>query len=429
MLRKYLRVIALVMAVLTLVSLTGCGQIVKPTGTTGPDSTSQAGTQPIETNPFAETTVSTTDPSETTTPPETTEPSGTTPSDTTAPTETTAPETTPTETTVPGTTPPETNPPETTPPETTPPATTPPETTPPATTPPETTPPATTEPPKTTGTESEVLSNSDAAIPNITTAVASGKKVKSNDVASIDYSNTQDGYVMVRYTADTNKRLKVRVKGPETTYTYNLTPKEWAAFPLSDENGNYTITVYRNVEGNSYASVLSLKITVTMEDEFAPFIRSNQYVNFDIAPRTVSKAASLTKGMTDPLKKVEAIYNFVVNNMKYDKELAANVTSGYLPNLDSVLSKMSGICFDYAALMTGMLRSQGVPTKLVIGYAGDVYHAWINVYSKSTGWVDGVIYFDGARWKRMDPTFAANGGSGIMDYIGNGTNYSAKYYY
>ena len=273
------------------------------------------------------------------------------------------------------------------------------------------------------------MSNADAAIPNITTAVASGKKVKSNDVASIDYSNTDDGYVMVRYTADTNKRLKVRVKGPETTYTYNLTPKEWAAFPLSDENGTYQITVYRNVEGSSYASVLSLKITVTMEDEFAPFLRSNQYVNFDNAPKTVSKAASLTKGMTDPLKKVEAIYNFVVNGMKYDKELAANVSSGYLPKLDSVLSKMSGICFDYAALMTGMLRSQGVPTKLVIGYAGDVYHAWISVYSKSTGWVTGAIYFDGAKWKRMDPTFAANGGEGMEEYIGNGSNYSAKYYY
>ena len=42
-----------------------------------------------------------------------------------------------------------------------------------------------------------------------------------------------------------------------------------------------------------------------MEDEFAPFIRSNQYVNFDNAPGTVSTAASLTGGMTDPLKKVE----------------------------------------------------------------------------------------------------------------------------
>jgi transglutaminase-like putative cysteine protease len=280
-----------------------------------------------------------------------------------------------------------------------------------------------------TGTEADVLANSNAAIPISVTVVASGKNVKSNDVAIIDYSNTEDGYVMVRSTVDSAKRLKVRVKGPKTTYTYNLTPKQWAAFPLSDENGNYQITVYRNVEGNSYASVLSLKVNVTMEDEFAPFIRSNQYVDFDHAPKTVAQAASLTGGMSDPLKKVEAIYNFVVNGMKYDKELAANVTSGYVPNLDAVLSKMSGICFDYAALMTGMLRSQGVPTKLVVGYAGDAYHAWINVYSEDTGWIDGVIYFDGAKWMRMDPTFAANGGSDIMDYIGNGTNYSGKYFY
>ena len=290
-------------------------------------------------------------------------------------------------------------------------------------------PPETTVPNNSTGTEADVLANSNAAIPISVTVVASGKNVKSNDVAIIDYSNTEDGYVMVRYTVDSAKRLKVRVKGPKTTYTYNLTPKQWEAFPLSDENGDYQITVYQNVEGTSYAAVLSLKTTVNMIDEFAPFIRSNQYVNFDSAPQTIVKAANLTNGITDPLKKVEAIYNFVVNNMEYDMELAANVTSGYLPNLDSVLNKMSGICFDYAALMTGMLRSQGVPTKLVIGYAGDVYHAWINVYSKDTGWVDGVIYFDGAKWKRMDPTFAANGGSNIMDYIGNGTNYSGKYYY
>lgn len=376
MLSKYFKAIVAMLVVLTLLSFTGCERSLSSTDTTNPDSTSAIDMSPNEgTGSTEEPTGSTTVPSEATTPSETT-----TPPETTTPSETT-------------------------------------------------TPPETTAPNNTTGSESEVLSNSSAAIPNITTAVASGEKVKSNDVAAIDYSNTEDGYVMACYTADTNSRLKVRVQGPETTYTYNLTPKEWAAFPLSDENGTYKITVYRNVEGNSYASVLSLEISVTMEDEFAPFIRSNQYVNFDNAPVTVSTAASLTGGMTDPLKKVESIYYFVVNNMTYDKELAANVTSGYLPDLDSVMSKMSGICFDYAALMTGMLRSQGVPTKLVIGYAGDVYHAWINVYSESTGWIDGVIYFDGVNWNRMDPTFAANGGSGIMDYIGNGTNYSGKYYY
>ena len=79
----------------------------------------------------------------------------------------------------------------------------------------------------------------------------------------------------------------------------------------------------------------------------------------------------------------------------------------------------------------GMLRSQGIPCKLVVGYAGTAYHAWISVWSEETGWVDGVIYFNGTSWHRMDPTFASSGkgSKAIMAYIGDGKNYSAKYFY
>ncbi len=261
---------------------------------------------------------------------------------------------------------------------------------------------------------------------------ASGTLVQSNGKAVIDYSNTADGYVMVKYTAATTKRLKVQVKGPGTTYTYNLAADAaWDTFPLSDGNGAYQVVVYENISGTKYATVLSQSISVTLTDEFAPFLRPNQYVDYSAAPNTVAKAAELTAGMTDPLDKVAAIYDFVVKNLTYDKQLAATVQSGYLPVLDSVLAKKTGICFDYAALMTGMLRSQGVPCKLVVGYAGTAYHAWISVYSEKTGWVEGIVYFDGVSWQRMDPTFASSGkqSASIMRYIGDGKNYTAKYLY
>lgn len=50
-----------------------------------------------------------------------------------------------------------------------------------------------------------------------------------------------------------------------------------------------------------------------------------------------------------------------------------------------------------------MLRSQGVPCKLVVGYAGKAYHA----------------------------CFASSGKSSeaIMKYIGDGSHYTAKYLY
>ena len=261
---------------------------------------------------------------------------------------------------------------------------------------------------------------------------APGTLVKKNTKAEIDYSNTKDGYVMVRFTAATTKRLKVQVKGPTTTYTYNLAADgAWDTYPLSDGNGSYQVLVYENISGTKYSTVLSVSFTVTLADEFAPFLRPNQYVDYGAAPNTVAKAEELTKDKTDTLSKVTAVYDFVVKNLTYDKQLAATVQSGYLPVLDTVLVKKSGICFDYASLMTGMLRSQGIPCKLVVGYAGTAYHAWISVWSEETGWVEGIVYFNGTTWQRMDPTFASTGkqSEAVMKYIGDGKNYTVKYLY
>ena len=304
-----------------------------------------------------------------------------------------------------------------------------PTTTVPTTTVPPTTVPPTTVPPTTVPPETEPAIQ--GGVPHKVTVEAPGTLEKRGGGAVIDYSNTRDGYVMVCFPQPSQQRLKVQVKGPGTTYTYNLTPEKWTAFPLSDENGAYQVTVYQNVTGSKYAALLSVQLEVTLSDPFAPFLRSNQYVDFDAAPHAVDKADALTAGLTDPVKKVEAIYDFVVQTLRYDRELAATVQSGYLPALDQVLERGKGICFDYAALMTGMLRSQDIPTKLVVGYAGQAYHAWISVWTEQTGWVDGVIFFDSNGWHRMDPTFASSGGSSsdILAYIGDGANYVAKYFY
>lgn len=262
------------------------------------------------------------------------------------------------------------------------------------------------------------------------TAVATGERVKSNDRARIDYSNTAQGYVMALYTAPTATRLKAQLKGPETTYTFHLTPGCWAAFPLTQGDGSYKLSIYENVSGSRYALVLSHSFTAELTDPFAPFLHANQYVNYDAAPKTVAAAWELCQGATE-LEKVERVYRYVVEGMAYDYELAKTVTSGYVPELDRVLEAKKGICFDYAALMTGMLRSQGLPCKLVVGYAGEVYHAWISVWTEDTGWIEGVVFFDGQVWHQMDPTFASSGKGDpkILEFITNEDNYTARYIY
>lgn len=278
---------------------------------------------------------------------------------------------------------------------------------------------------------SAILASATAAIPVAFMPEASGTAIKEKNDAVIDYSNIADGYIMCRYKASIDKRLKVQVEGPTTKYTYDLVAGDWATFPLSDGNGSYKVGIYKNVSGNKYSKITSVSFNVTLKDEFAPFLRPNQYVNYEYAVKTVEKARELTKDREDVLDKVAAIYDYVVQNFAYDDELAATVTSGYLPDLDAVMARKKGICFDYAALMAGMLRSREIPCKLIVGYAGDVYHAWLSVYSEKTGWVEGAIYFDGKTWMRMDPTFASTGGNTktVQQFIGDSKNYSAKYFY
>jgi transglutaminase-like putative cysteine protease len=104
--------------------------------------------------------------------------------------------------------------------------------------------------------------------------------------------------------------------------------------------------------------------------------------------------------------------------------------AGYVPDVDAVLASGKGICFDFAALMTAMLRSLGIPTRLVVGFVGDVKHAWIDVYSDTDGWINSIIHFDGNTWNLMDPTFSATGNKAdVIRFIGTGQNHQARFLY
>lgn len=261
---------------------------------------------------------------------------------------------------------------------------------------------------------------------------ATGSKVEKNDQMIIDYSNAEKGYVMVQYLEETEAKLKTQVKCPgDITYTYTIKPGEWASFPLSEGDGNYKVTVFRNITGNSYATIGSVSVDVVLTDPMLPFLTANQYVNYTEETKCVREAAKLCEGKESELEKVNAIYEWTIKKFSYNIMKAQTVESGYVPDLDTVFRTRKAICFDYAATMVAMLRSLGVPTKLVIGYSGSVYHAWINVYTEESGWITGVVYFNGAEWCLLDPTFADTSKSeaDFKAYIGDATNYVQKYVY
>lgn len=258
---------------------------------------------------------------------------------------------------------------------------------------------------------------------------ASGVTVYSNALAAIDASNASEGYIMVNYKG-TNPKVKLQITGANgVTYTYNL-HGGYETFPLSSGDGSYKVAVYENVTGNQYSTALSQTIKVTITNVFGPNLYPNQYVNFNMGSQVVSEAMQLAQSCNTDLEVVTKVYNYVTSNISYDHNKAANVQSGYTSNVDEILLSGTGICLDYAAVMASMLRSQNIPTRLEVGYAGSAYHAWISTYITDIGWVNGIIEFDGANWSLMDPTFAANSSeTALKNFIGNGSNYKTKYIY
>lgn len=265
----------------------------------------------------------------------------------------------------------------------------------------------------------------------VRTPIASGVTVFENSLVKLDASNMSQGYIMVKYLGG-NPKIKIQITKGGVTYTYDLDSSgAYDVFPLSEGDGTYQVKVFENVSGNQYTQAFSRAIDADITNQFGPFLYPNQYVNFNASSAAVQTGSQIVSGLTSQVEVVAAIYNYVVDNITYDTAKAASVQSGYLPDVDLVLARKKGICFDYAALMTAMLRSQDIPAKLVVGYTGSLYHAWINVYLDGQGWVDNIIYFDGKSWKLMDPTFASSRGQSeeIMSYIGNGANYQGKYSY
>lgn len=261
---------------------------------------------------------------------------------------------------------------------------------------------------------------------------ASGETTYQNDDGSVtlDLSHTDQGYIMIRDTND--KKVQIQITNPTgEMYPYPMnTGDAYRTFPLTCGDGGYSVRVLENISGDQYAIGLSQDFSVTLQDEFRPFLYPNQYVEYTADSDAVKLGQKLSGEAADDLGYVQNVYNYVISNITYDTEMAENLPVNYIPDPDATLASGKGICFDYASLMTAMLRSQGVPTKLVTGYSGEAYHAWISVYLKEQGWVDNIISFDGKKWTLVDPTLGANNDAkDVAKYIGDGKNYTVKYVY
>ena len=234
-------------------------------------------------------------------------------------------------------------------------------------------------------------------------------------------SRLDQGVVRVQYTGGGESRIKAQLTRAEgEDYNYDLNNAgEWESFTLTEGEGEYTLRVLENQSEDRYKPVFDCTLTLKLDDPAAPFRQANQFVSFTADSTAAALAFKLTGELETQEEKIEAVFGYVSDVLTYDRERAAAVEPGYLPDLDDILERGKGICFDYAALMTAMLRSQGIACKLAVGWAGKEYHAWVEVPDGAGG------------WKHMDPTFYSSGRDDpkIQDFIADSGNYTVRYYY
>lgn len=225
----------------------------------------------------------------------------------------------------------------------------------------------------------------------------------------IDLSQLESGIVGVKAQSDT--RLKMQIVCGEDKYNYDLPNDSTATFfPLNMGNGTYTFRLMEQVGDSKYACIGSKDRDVTLKDEFQPYLRPSQMVDYNESSDCVKKARELAESCSTDADVAAAVYDYMVKNIKYDTEKAQTVQNGYLPSPDETLNSQKGICFDYASLAAAMLRSVGIPCKLITGYVGDeTYHAWNSFYVESEGWITVEIRAKADEWQRVDITFAAGG--------------------
>ncbi len=96
---------------------------------------------------------------------------------------------------------------------------------------------------------------------------------------------------------------------------------------------------------------------------------------------------------------LEAVRN-LMQRIFQDLDFVPGATNIATP-ISEVLEKRRGVCQDYAHLMVGCLRAQGLAARYVSGYietlpppgqeklqGSDASHAWCSVFVPQLGWVD-----------------------------------------
>ena len=265
--------------------------------------------------------------------------------------------------------------------------------------------------------------------------------VYENEYVKIDTNTANKGYIQIESLDPAAERVEVNLYsnvdnqfGGKGRWHYNHKQKGKTTLKVALTYGNaiYEIEVWTTLTSEALGITRCTRkavLTVTLNNvsNTGGFLLSTGEVIYSSGMQFIKKADEIASTCSNDFEKVSKIYAWLTDYLDYKPSDDYTAVGAYTCNLDNVYNRGYGVCYDYAVILAAMLRSQGIPCKVVFGkYAGSDYgHVWNEVYINSNGSITtDKVDIIGNEWCRLDPTMShSNSGKQSTDYMNTDKNY------
>ena len=144
-------------------------------------------------------------------------------------------------------------------------------------------------------------------------------------------------------------------------------------------------------------------------DDYPPEILLNYLQLPPVDRRVVSLAKEITASADNNYDKAAAVERYLRTHFGYTLQLPRSVPRDPIANF--LFDRKQGHCEYFASAMAVMLRTQGIPSRVVNGFRTDEFNDLTANYvvraKDAHAWVE--AYFPGYGWQTFDPTPGGNG--------------------
>ena len=157
-------------------------------------------------------------------------------------------------------------------------------------------------------------------------------------------------------------------------------------------------------------SVTSRERQILADEQFAPELDysnslRDRYLQVpELSPQVVELARRVAEGTKTPYEKTLAVHRHLLTGYRYSLDL--ETTPSARPIEDFLFTRKTGYCEHYATAMVLMLRSLGIPARLVTGFLATEWNDFGNYFTvrqrDAHAWVE--VFFPHSGWITMDPT-------------------------